>query len=300
MSGIEIPSLVFGVLPVLVEALKSYSIISDKVHTIRHYSKEFKIIALQLRVQNAIFLNETRLLLRSVEDERAVESMLDDTADTRWTSRDMDTKLKTVLHHNLGLCRNIVEEVKDVVNELQEEMGKFDVLLHRRSKVRILRHVEVEEALDSTSAPNTDFRQGETVKSAINRLRSAVKVAFDKPTYLRCLADLRERNSDLSSLRTQMSALQQLDFRSAGTAIQYNTLPTRYKSIRDASRKLHEALCNAWCCDDAAHKQHYAKLCLEADAQPDVKLDMVISCQELFAAVHNEYAHALSIHSSMV
>ena len=81
MSGIEIAGLVFGVLPILVESVKAYSTVTDGLHTFRHYSREVKSVALQLKVHNGIFLNHCRLLLRLVEDEKDIELMLDDKED---------------------------------------------------------------------------------------------------------------------------------------------------------------------------------------------------------------------------
>ena len=57
-------------------------------------------------------------------------------------------------------------------------------------------------------------------------------------------------------------------------------VPKHYNTIEIAARELHEALCEAWCCDDAARRSHYAKLCLDAEVQSEVQLDLAISCHE--------------------
>jgi hypothetical protein len=135
MSGIEIVGLVFGVLPVLIEVVKSYSTVADGLHSLRHYSKEVKSISLQTGVQNGIFLNHCRLLLRLVEDEKVVEGMLEDRSDRRWTSKELNDRLNAVLKDSFELCHSIIEQTKDSIEEMKEEMGKFDVLKDRKQQV---------------------------------------------------------------------------------------------------------------------------------------------------------------------
>lgn len=135
MSGIEVVSLAFGVLPVLIEVVKSYSAISKRVRTLRHYSKEMKSISEQLRVHNGIFLNEVRLLLRLVEAEEEVESMLEDAADHRWISKHINEKLRVVLRDSFDVCRGIIEETKDTIEMMKEETSRFDDLLAEKKKV---------------------------------------------------------------------------------------------------------------------------------------------------------------------
>lgn len=136
MSGFEVVSVVFGVLPVLIEAVKAYSSVSESLHTFRHYSKEIKAIRVQFKVHHGIFLNEGRLLLRLVGDERAAKDMLDDAADTRWKSKELNDRFNTALKDNFELCRSIIEASKDIADGLIEELRKFDILVERKAQVR--------------------------------------------------------------------------------------------------------------------------------------------------------------------
>ncbi|KAF2131118.1 hypothetical protein P153DRAFT_355895 [Dothidotthia symphoricarpi CBS 119687] len=253
MSGLEVAGLVFGVLPILVEAVKAYSTALDSFHTFRHYSEEVKLIARRMRVCNGVFLNECRLLLRLVEDEKGAENMLEDEADQRWTSKELNDRLNVVLKDSFQLCCDIVEETKDTVGGMKEEMKKFDVLFERK-------------------------QSGESIRSTIKRLRGAIKIVFDKSKYEKSLVSLRDRNGDLSALRSQIGTFQQQNTSTTGTSVRHKPLPARFQSIQNSSLKLHEALCSAWCCDDSAHRGHYAKLCLEAEVQTEVRLDLAISC----------------------
>jgi hypothetical protein len=135
MSGIEVAGLVFGILPILIEVVKSYETIAKGVRTVRHYSKEVKSISEQLNVHNGIFLNEVRLLLRSIEAEEDVEVMLSDAADRRWISKSLDDKLRSVLRDSFQICCGIIEETKDTIETLRVEMKKFDALIDQKIKV---------------------------------------------------------------------------------------------------------------------------------------------------------------------
>jgi hypothetical protein len=114
------------------------------------------------------------------------------------------------------------------------------------------------------------------MKSVIRRLKGAVVITLDEAQHAKCLSSLRDRNNDLSTLRLQINALQEHPSNRKRIVV-----PTHYNTIQIAAKKLYEALCEAWCCDDAAHRSHYAKLCLDAKVQSEVQLDLAISCHEL-------------------
>jgi hypothetical protein len=135
MSGLEIAGLAFGILPILIELVKSYSTISRKVHTLRHYSKEVRSISEQLKIHNGIFLNEVRLLLRSIEDEKEVESMLNEANDRRWNGRKLNDKIAAVLGQSFDLCRSIIESTKDIIDAMGDDMARFDEILKQKTKV---------------------------------------------------------------------------------------------------------------------------------------------------------------------
>ena len=135
MSGIEIAGLAVGVLPLLVELVKSYSAMLRRAHTFRHHGKAVKSLSIQLDTQNGLFMNEIRLLLLCVGDEAVVESMLADAGDQRWTSHEMGQRLHQVLGDNFIICRNIIEEIGEMIADLRKDLEQFDVFWDRKSKV---------------------------------------------------------------------------------------------------------------------------------------------------------------------
>ena len=113
------------------------------------------------------------------------------------------------------------------------------------------------------------------MKSVIDSCKAAFKITLDEAQHETCLASLRNRNSDLSTLRLQINALQEhISNRKRIVVLKH------YNTIKIAARELHETLCEVWCCDDAARRSHYAKLCLDAEVQSEVQLDLAISCHE--------------------
>jgi hypothetical protein len=129
MSGLEIAGVVFGVLPILIQAVKAYSGVASSFRTFRHYSKEVRTVQVQFRCHHGIFLNECHLLLRLIEDERGAKNMLEDGTDQRWTNKQLNDKLNEILKDNFNLCRSIIEATRDSVEEMREELKKFDVVL---------------------------------------------------------------------------------------------------------------------------------------------------------------------------
>jgi hypothetical protein len=99
------------------------------------------------------------------------------------------------------------------------------------------------------------------------------------------LGKLRDRNNELSAFRSQIQALKQSDHRPAGICIQQKPLPAKFCAVQLASRQLHTALKEAWSCDDAEQRDHYAKLCLDAEVAEEVQLDIAISCQQPHKAI---------------
>lgn len=135
MSGVEVAGLVVGVLPILIETIKSYSMIAQGFRTFRHYSEEDKNFAVQVKVQKGIFWNEVRLLLRSIGYVKETEEMLEDSQDVRWTSQRLHSKLDNLLQHDLELYCDIIEETWKVLEKLRVELTRYNVLLEEKSQV---------------------------------------------------------------------------------------------------------------------------------------------------------------------
>jgi hypothetical protein len=119
--------------------------------------------------------------------------------------------------------------------------------------------------------------KNERLKAAIQRLRNSLKISFHKDEYERTVARLRERNNEFQLLRSQIERFQQKRVEDTKKSLARKSLPSHYSLIQRASQTLHQALSVAWNCQHSEHVTHCAKLCIEAQAQSMVKLDMALS-----------------------
>lgn len=135
------------------------------------------------------------------------------------------------------------------------------------------------------------------MKDTIRRARKFVSIQYEKSQFEKQLQDLRELNSDLSLQLSHMNAFQ--DHR---IPILPGSEPDgrleQYRTIRTASKALHEALMTSWCCTDTEHTNHSAKLYLDARCSEGtrVSLDMAISCQR---SRHSAIDYATSAESTI-
>jgi hypothetical protein len=117
----------------------------------------------------------------------------------------------------------------------------------------------------------------EKLKAAIERLRNSLKISFHKEDYEKTVARLRERNNEFQLLRSQIERFQQKRVDNSKKSLARKSLPSHYSLIQRASQTLHQALSAAWNCQHSEHVTHCAKLCIEAQVQSMVKLDMALS-----------------------
>ncbi|KAJ5964877.1 uncharacterized protein N7479_004753 [Penicillium vulpinum] len=233
MSGLEIPGLVFGVLPVFVQVLQSYRNIHDTLHTFRHYSREVKRIKNRFRVQQQNFQNEYSLLQYVIAGEDG-----EDDLQATWTS-DHTARRKALLEEHLNKrIDDSYETFTDIVNDTKKELD------------------EMEESLKAFSV---------------------LKIVFNKKRYETHLTKLRESNMDLHTFRMQLDELLKKRSNTFSQPQVRKFLPRHYSSVQKVSQTLHEALSSAWDCSYSGHETHYGKLCVEAQVQDMVRLDMALS-----------------------
>ncbi|KAI3336422.1 hypothetical protein HD806DRAFT_5376 [Xylariaceae sp. AK1471] len=251
-------SLTLGILPLVGGAIKAYGGLHKKLKCFCHYSREVRRARKQFDRQRQFFHNEIHLLIRpAVEDESAVESMLDDPSHAIWESQELERSLKKHLGQNYGACLDVIEEIGSSNEELLGLMECFNEVESQRQK-------------------------GEPMKDAVRRLRDRTKVAWDKSKFDASIASLRSSNDDLRRLRQQAIELQkpatQLKDMKKHVAQEYS----EYKTIRRASKALHAALTTAWsdrvasCSGETV--RHDVKLFVDAKVKDGVQMDMTVFC----------------------
>ena len=122
-------SITLGVLPLVGGAIKSYKAVHKKLKIFRHYSREVRQVQKQLERQSHFFVNEVHLLLRQIhEDELSIRAMLRDPQDSRWTSRGLEIRLRTMLGEGYEVGRDAIEEIRTTMESLQDGLSCFHQL----------------------------------------------------------------------------------------------------------------------------------------------------------------------------
>ncbi|GME42518.1 Lon protease like peroxisomal [Neofusicoccum parvum] len=255
MSGIEIAGLVFGVVPIFFEILKSYGWASKKLDTFKKHHDVVREIQLDFRLEERAFRTECHLLLASVvDDKEELLSVLQHPDDGPWGRDDVkrvNEGLEKLMGGDFAMCEEIVVKIRDMLRSTTADLARL-----------------------GGSEP------GESSSTAIQNVRHAFKVSTKESGYRKTLQNLNLWNAKFRSLRKQKCAVQDPRHFSS-TTITARRIPSAYSKIREASNMLHSSLEDAWSCSNASHEAHQAKLLLSAEADYErVRLDMAISCRQ--------------------
>lgn len=252
MSGIEIAGLVFGVVPIVVEILKSYRTTKERLSTFRRYGEVIQDVQLRYSVAAASFTNDCQLLLKGVvDDARELPEMLKDPQHSAWQDPQLEVRFRSFLDQDYTLLENITTRIRDLLRDTQEALKKCE---------------------GQTACGNAQ-------PTAAQRLYQAFNIARKENEYRRWLDTLDQWNKKLSKLRKQRCKLSKRQAAQSGCLVR-KAVPRRYGDIQAASYKLHESLQDSWSCTNISHTGHQAKLLLTAKAEyGNVRLDMIIACR---------------------
>lgn len=254
MSGIEVAGLVIGIVPIVVEILRSYGIAKNRLKAFAHHAQVVYDVRLRYRVAATNFSNDCQLLLKAiVEDARELSQMVDDPTHDGWRNPSLEDRLHTFLGRDYQLFEEVVLKIRDVLRATRIEISQFDAC------------VEPDESESRTMV--------------LKRVYQAFDIPRKENAYRRWLDDLDQWNTKLSRLRTQRCKLQKQRSHRMDGLIRKST-PKRYTDIRTASQKLHDSLRDSWSCTNISHVEHQAKLSLDARAEyGTAHLDIVIACR---------------------
>jgi hypothetical protein len=252
MSGIEIAGLAIGIVPVVVEILKSYRTTKKRLNTFRKYAQVIHDVRLRYRVAATSFTNECQLLLRAVvEDKRELAGMLDDPQHAAWLDPALETRFRAFLELDCGVFEEMILFIRDVLRDTQA-------------------------ALDI----GNELCDGDSHITTAQRLCLGVNISRKENQYRQYLDTLDFWNSKLSKLRKQRCKLRKRQV-VQGSCLVRKAVPRKYGDVRAASQRLHESLQDSWSCTNISHTGHQARLSVEAKAeQGNVMLDMVIACRK--------------------
>lgn len=138
----EVSGLVFGVIPLVLEAVKNYRKVCNTLHTFRHYSREVRRTEKQFNVCRQIFLNECNLLLQIVAGENYAHDMLADATHDFWRRAQLEEDLNKSLSDGYEACKIIITETRDMLGLLEENLSSFDVLVRHKQRVCSLLRID--------------------------------------------------------------------------------------------------------------------------------------------------------------
>jgi hypothetical protein len=243
MSGIEIAGLAFGVVPVVVEILKSYRVTRERLRTFTHRAQVIYGVQLRYRAAATNFSNECQLLLKNVvEDPRELTEMIEDPHHSGWQGASLEKQFAGFLERDHALCEEIVVRIRNILRDTQSELSKLD-------------QADV-QAAGSSEAPQT----------ATQRLYQAFNICRKENQYRRWLDDLDQWNNKLGRLRAQRCKLNKRHKSLPSACAIRKAAPRQWNDIRTAAQRLHESLRESWSCSNISHTGHQAKLSLEAKA----------------------------------
>lgn len=256
MSGIEVAGLVFGVIPIIIEILKSYRTTRDRLNAFRKHSQIVNEVQLRYRVAATNFNNDCQLLLKAVvDDAREISKMMGDPQHSGWRDPQLEARFRAFLEPNYTLFEDIITLIRDVLRKTQEDLqGCFE-------------------------QPPGPGSQHITAR----RLYLAFNISRKENKYRRWFDTLDSWNKKLSKLRKQRCKLQKQCYVQSSCLVR-KVVPQEYTDIQVASHRLHKSLQESWSCTNDAHTKHQAKLSLEATAEHgSVRLDIVIACRKRYA-----------------
>jgi hypothetical protein len=142
------------------------------------------------------------------------------------------------------------------------------------------------EELESFSRPGeTGELRGRFLEDRLKRVRSGLKVAYDKSRFDQWICDLRESNTDLRLLREQIGELTKSRPKTVAALSRRRAsnkqLPPEFRSYgatQRALKALYDALNIAWSKGDATQFKHIVRIFLDTKAENDVQMSIIISC----------------------
>lgn len=132
----EVAGVVLGVVPIVLEALKAWRLISNKLRIFRTYAKAVRRVCDNVRVQNCIFENELQALLVAAGlNADLAQDMISDSMHYRWTEPATENNIAAQLGKDQEVYTELVQSVSDSLCAIQSELRSFDHLAKQKGQV---------------------------------------------------------------------------------------------------------------------------------------------------------------------
>jgi len=243
-------STVLGIIPIVIEIVKSYRIVRSRLSAFRHYPEVRHELGLRYRTEVANAEQNCRYLLQCVVDDVRASRMMQDTNHEDWKDPKLEERLKDYAEPNYTTMLGMFTIIKGSLGIIGEELGDISNIVKQ-------------------------WMQAVTWSRKENTIRGA-------------LTALDWWNEKLTGHLLMQHKIRKGKVPQPGGGLR-QPVPSRYDGFRAASVSLHQSLQNKWPCTQKPQIDHEAKLCLDSNAEEeDVRLDMVFACHKTVVGANSE------------
>lgn len=133
MSGVEAAGFVLAAFPILISALEHHRQGYEVLEDWWRFKKEYKKCKQDLKLQKLVFEENLEQLLRPlIQDEEDLRLLLAEPGGNKWKDGKLEQELKKRLPKSYESYSEIMDEVKDVMESLKDELGISKVYFQNR------------------------------------------------------------------------------------------------------------------------------------------------------------------------
>lgn len=243
-------SVVLGIIPIVIEIVKSYHIVRSRLSAFRHYPRVRDELGLRYQVEVANAEQNCLYLLQCVVDDERASRMMLDTNDEGWKDPELEKRLEKYVEPDYSTMLGMFTIIQGSLVIIGEELGDISNIVKQ-------------------------WMQALTWSRRENTIRAS-------------LMTLDWWNKKLNGHLLMLHKNHKNQVPQSGGALR-KAVPSRYDGFRAASVSLHQSLQNKWPCSQDPQIEHKAKLCLDTNAkEDDLRLDMVFACHKTVAGAHRE------------
>ena len=144
----EAAGLALAILPLLISAIEHYDDSLKPFRRICHFSSQVNKFLRRVEAQQAIFLNQCRLLLEESVESDTASQMIKDRQHPFWADTEVDGELQRQLDASLGSCTATVHDINTALKRLREQSAKLNSAVEQETKVcRFISTKQIESRL---------------------------------------------------------------------------------------------------------------------------------------------------------
>ena len=115
--------LALAILPLCIGTIKGIAVARKKLKVLKHHDSEAKRLQKRFQLQSDIFLDEMQLLLQEVVGRDEAQALIEDTAETRWSSEVLEAQLKQYMGRKYEDFEDTMAEIREHTSALNEKLN---------------------------------------------------------------------------------------------------------------------------------------------------------------------------------